>query len=156
MAGYKNPVIRIPFPEDLADDCHVVIRNPRLIPAAELQSFFAGSREIAEAARKAAEAGFEVADEAVSEGAAQMYRLAAHLIIGWRVWDTRVPVRLDDDGNLIEDEETRPRLLPPAPVTPELARLLPQEPLTAIMNEVAKANPQNRTAAPEDGTSKTS
>jgi hypothetical protein len=134
----------------------VVIRNPRLIPAAELQSFFEGSRDFAEAARAAAEAGSDVPDETVKEGTAQMYRLAAHLIVGWRVWDPRVPVKLDDDGNLIEDEETRPRLLPGAPVTPELARLLPQEPLTAIMEEVAKANPQNRRAAPEDGTSRTS
>lgn len=156
MAGYNNPVIRIPFPEDLADDCHVTIRNPRLIPAAELQSFFADSREFAEAARQAAEDGSEVPDGIVQDGTERMYRLAAYLIVGWRVWDTRVPVKVDDDGNLIEDEETRPRLLPQAPVTPELAQLLPQEPLTAIMQEVAKANPQNRTAAPEDGISKTS
>lgn len=157
MAGYKNPVIKIPFPEDLSDDCHVVIRNPRLIPAREMQSFYEGGREIAEAVQRAAEEGIEVPDDLVTEeNTAGMYKLAARLIVGWRVWDPRVPVQVDDDGNLIENEETKPRLLPPPPVTPELAGLLPQEVLTAVLQEISKVNPQNATASQGDGTSKTS
>lgn len=161
MSGYKNPVIRIPFPEDLAPDCHVVIRNPRLMPASEIQSL-AGSRTDADrerirAARAAIEAGQEIPDDLVTEeDGNRTYALIARLIVGWRVWDPRVPVKLDDQGNLIEDEETAPRLLPPAPVTPELAGLLPQEVLFAIMEEVGKANPQKPPAPQADGTSRTS
>jgi hypothetical protein len=156
-SGYKNPVIRIPFPADLASDCWVVIRNPRLVPAAELQALYAGSGEFAAAVQAAAEAGTEVDDDVLAgQGATQMYRLTARLIIGWRVWDPRVPVKLDDDGNLIEDEETVPRLLPKAPVTPELAGLLPQEVLFAITDEVGKANPQKQPPVQEAGTSRTS
>ena len=84
------------------------------------------------------------------------FALAARLIIGWKAWDPRVPVKLDDDGNLVIDEETEPRLLPKPPVSAELAGLLPQEVLMAIMEEVSKANPRKRSAGQEDGTSKTS
>jgi hypothetical protein len=122
-----------------------------------MQALYAGSREFAEAVQAAGEAGVEVDDDVLADkGAAQMYRLTAKLIIGWRVWDPRVPVKLDDAGNLIEDDETVPRLLPKAPVTPELAGLLPQEVLSAIGDEVGKANPQKPPAPQEAGTSRTS
>ena len=137
----------------------MVIRNPRLVPAAELQAMSGNADrtpEDAERLRAAMEAGQEIPDDVTERATSRTFKLAAHLIIGWKVWDPRVPVRLDDDGYLVETEETRPRLLPPAPATPELAGLLPQEVLLAIMEEVGKVNPRNRTAGQEDGTSRTS
>lgn len=160
MAGYKAPIITLRFPE-LADDIHVVIRNPRLIPMAELRSMYAGvmtdeDKAAIEEARAAAEAGREVPDGLVTdELTSRGFTMVAGLIIGWRVWDPTVPVRVDGDGNLVEDDETVPQLLP-MPATPELVGKLPAEILTRIMDEVNQVNPQARTAPQEAGTSRTS
>jgi hypothetical protein len=161
LAGYKNPVITIPFP-DLGDDVRVTIRNPRLIPLSELQSIYASGALSEEdkarlaAAKAAFEAGQEVPDGAVTdEDAARGYGIVARLVIGWRVWDATVPVKVDDDGNLIEDEDTRPRLLPSPPSVADVAKA-PGSILNAVMDELNQVNPQNRTAAREAGTSRTS
>lgn len=134
--GYRNPVITLRFPElaDDGDDVHVVIRNPQLIPA-----------------QKYAAMGGEDG-ETNEQKMGRMFGLIAELVIGWRVWDPTVPVRVDEAGNLVEDEETTPRLLP-LPATADLVAILPQEILTKVMEKMTSAFPQPTPAA---GTSKTS
>ncbi len=159
--GYKNRIITLTFPDlaDEGDSIHVVLRNPRLLPAEELQALAGARRRTVEerqrleAARAALDAGLDIPDELVSDDDANRgFELVARLVVGWRVWDSTTPVKLDADGNLIEDEETRPRLLP-LPATTESVGKLPQEILTRIMQEVAAANPPR---SQEGSTSKTS
>jgi hypothetical protein len=156
--GYRNPTIRLDFP-DLAkegDRVFVVIRNPRTMPTAELRS--AGGKvskedqERYEAAAAVVEAGGEVPD-GTDEDESRGFSLMAKLVIAWRVWDTRVPVKVDlETGDLIDDDETAPRLLP-LPATPSLVGQLPPEIINAIGEQLKKINPQARTPAPADGTS---
>ena len=55
-----------------------------------------------------------------------MFAMIARLVVGWRVWDPTVPLKVNPDtGALIHDEETEPRLLP-LPATAELVAKLPQ------------------------------
>lgn len=85
---------------------------------------------------------------------AKVHGMLAGLVIGWRVWDTRVPVKYDQEkGELIHDEETEPRLLP-LPATAETVAALPPEILQTLMGKVTDAmNPQKQPSAPEAGTS---
>lgn len=139
------------------DSCWVTIRNPRLIAGDELRAM-AGKRDDAgveriTAAKAALDAGEEIPEGLITEeDAGRGYDLIARLVIGWHVWDTTVPVKLDDQGNPIEDDETAPRLLP-LPATPELVGKLPQEILAALMEELSKLNPPTPQA---DGTGKMS
>jgi hypothetical protein len=112
-------------------------------------------REKFEQARAAIEAGQEPEGEILSgDDEERIWAMIAGIIVGWRVWDPTVPVEVDDDGNLIEDGSEPPRL--PLPATAELVGKLPQDILTAIMEEFSKANPQARPPVPGDGTSRTS
>jgi hypothetical protein len=135
--GYRNPIITLRFPDlvDDGDNCHVVIRNPQLIPG-----------------EKYAAMGMREDGEADDQKMHRMFGLIADLVVGWRVWDPTVPVKADESGNLIEDDETAPRLLP-LPATPALVAKLPQEILTKLMEKMTSVFPQQ---TPADGTSKTS
>jgi hypothetical protein len=161
LPGYKNPIITLRFPDLVEDDdnCYVVIRNPRLMPADQMRALASkvrrtdADRERIEAAKALVEAGEEIPDELVTEDDAdRMFGMIAKLVVGWRVWDPAVPVELDDDGNLIEGDETAPPLLP-LPATAKLIAKLPGEILTALMQEMSKINPPK---IPADGTGKTS
>jgi hypothetical protein len=158
IPGYKNPVITLRF-DELGDGCHVVIRNPLLMPAAELTSMAGGrtdaDREAFEAARAAVEAGQQPEGDVLSgDDENRIWAMISRLIVGWRVWDPTAPIEIDDDGNLAGDDAEPPRLGLPA--TPELVGKLPQVILTRIMEEFSKANPQGRPPGQEDGTSRTS
>lgn len=158
MAGYKNPVVTLRF-EDLGEGCHVVMRNPKLLPGGQLRAMAGGrsdaDREKLQAALAAAEAGQAPADDILSdEDQDQIFGMIAGLIVGWRVWDPTAPVDVDEDGNYVAGDAEASRL--PLPATPKLVALLPQVILTAIMNKVGEVNPQVPPAPPEDGTSKTS
>lgn len=158
MAGYKNPVITLRF-EELGEGCHVVIRNPKLMPSAQLTSMAGGrsdaDREKFEQAKAAIEAGQEPAEGILTgEDENRIFAMLASLVVGWRVWDPTAPVDVDEDGNLIAGDAEPPRLGLPA--TAALIGKLPQVILTRIMEEVGKVNPQSPPAPPEDGTSRTS
>lgn len=129
------------------------------MPGGQLRAMAAGrsdaDRAKFEAARAAAEAGQEPADDVLTgEDEDRIFGMIAGLVVGWRVWDPTAPIEVDEDGNLIGDDAEPPRL--PLPATPELVRLLPQVILTEIMNKVSEINPQVPPAPPEDGTSRTS
>lgn len=129
------------------------------MPAAQLTSMAGGrsdaDREKFEQARVAVEAGEDPGDDILTgEDENRIYGMLASLVVGWRVWDPTAPVQVDDDGNLIGGDAEPPRLGLPA--TPALIGKLPQVILTAIMEEVGKANPQQPPAVPGDGTSRTS
>ena len=158
MPGYKSPVITLRF-DDLGDGCHVVIRNPRLMPSAELTAVAGGrtdaDRQKFEQAKAAIAAGQEPEGEILSgDDENRIWAMIARLIVGWRVWDPTTPVQIDDDGNLIEDGAEPPQL--PLPATPELVGKLPQEILTRIMEEFSRANPPVPPADQADGTGRTS
>jgi hypothetical protein len=110
----------------------VTIRNPRLIPNKEMAGIADGANVTLDA-----DGVPEDMDAALGAG----HRLAAKLIIGWHVWDPTVPVKLDERGNLIEDEETAPRLLP-TPATPEAVAKVPMEIFGWLSEELARINPQ--------------
>ena len=162
--GYRNPVITLRFPElaEEGDNVYVVIRNPKLVPISEMQALSTSTGRLSDAekarmaaARAAIEAGQDPGDLLTEDDANRGFALVARLVIGWRVWDATVPVKLAEDGSLIEDEETAPRLLP-LPATPELVGRVPSAILNKIMDEVNRANPQRPTAPQEAGTSRTS
>lgn len=158
MPGYANPVITLRFPElaEEGDNIYVVIRNPRTMAAGELRAGASkADQERIAAAQAAAEAnGGQVPDGMVTdEDEDRGSAIMAKLILGWRVWDTTVPVKIDPGtGDLIHDDETEPRLLP-LPATPELVQRLPMPVINAIGQEIAKMNP---TPTPADGTGRTS
>jgi hypothetical protein len=158
LTGYKNPIITLRF-EELGEGCHVVIRNPRLMPSAQLAAMAsnrtAADREQFDQARAAIDAGQEPDGEILTDDDEnRIWKMIASLVVGWRVWDPAAPVEVDDDGNLIDDGSEPPRL--PLPATPELVGKLPQVILTRMMEEFNAANPQVPPAAQADGTSRTS
>jgi hypothetical protein len=125
--GYRNPVITFRFDElvEEGDSCHVVIRNPRLMPGAEIKSM-AGISDAGD-------------DEATGTTMDRVFEMIAKLVIGWRVYDPTTPLKVNEHtGELINDEETEPRLLP-LPATPELVATLPQEIVMKLMDEVTGA-----------------
>lgn len=158
--GYRNPTIRLDFP-DLAqegDRVFVIIRNPRTMAPGELRSAAGKVTEADEARFAAAKAAMDATgavpdDLANDEDENRGYAIMAKLVLSWRVWDATVPIKIDEEtGDLIHDEETAPRLLP-LPATPALIGKVPGDILAAITEELQKANPQARRAT---GTSKTS
>ena len=130
--GYRQPVITLRFDElvEDGDTCHVIIRNPKLMPADEFKAMAGPDGE---------ESGTGTMDRS--------FGLIARMVIAWRVWDPTVPIRVNEHtGELIRDEETEPRLLP-LPATPELVAKLPQMIALRLMNEVGDAvNPQRNQA----------
>jgi hypothetical protein len=125
MPGYANRVVTIHFPElsEPEDDVHVVMRNPKTVPAGELRSS-AGDVATGEDGQPT---------DAAAEGAG--YAVMAKLIIGWHVYD----------GTSTEDDQP----LLPLPATPESVGKLPMEILTRLSEELAKVNPQPTPASPE-------
>ena len=108
------------------DTCHVVIRNPQTLPSEQFEAMGA--------------AGDAEGDKGKMHA---VYGVLAELVIGWRVWDTTVPVKADPEtGDLIHDAETEPRLLP-LPATAGLVAKLPPGILNVLMARVTDAvNPQ--------------
>lgn len=115
------------------DTCNVVIRNPQTLPSSQFSAMTEGG-------------------DAESDGGkmARVHGMIAGLVIGWRVWDTRVPVKVDETGELIRDAETEPRLLP-LPATAESVAALPPEILNTLMGKVTDAINPNRSPAETTG-----
>lgn len=133
MAGYAQRIITEKFPDLVGegDSCWVTIRNPKLIPPGEMRP----------KGVKYNDAG-EAEDPDSAEDAANT--IMAKLIIGMRVYDPTTPIKLNPDtGELIEDEETVPQLLPSPPSGPDVAKL-PMVIYSWLGQEMAKANPRVR------------
>lgn len=107
MSGYANRVIRLEFP-DLTEDgdtvIHVVIKNPRLMPPAEI---------IPRDAKTGADGTVDEQDAMQA-----MYEVISRVVKAWHVYDAT------DDG---DDQE--PLALP---ATPERVAKLPMEIVNAI------------------------
>lgn len=117
--GYANPVITLEF-KDLSQDwatdpIRVTIRNPRLVPPAELRPKGLDSEDEDEVMR----ASFEV---------------MARLVVGWRVYDASAPIDIDADGNVVGEQP-----LLPHPATADLVAKLPLEIVNRLGEEVKQA-----------------
>jgi hypothetical protein len=127
--GYANRVVTISFPElsdDPEDRIWVCMRNPRLVPIDEMRS----GGDIA------LDADGKPADSGAAMGAG--YKMLAKLIIGWHVYDATVMPVLDAAANDVSEQ----KLLPQAPVAPEVVAKLPLEILNRLTEELKVVNPQ--------------
>lgn len=111
--GYKNAAIPLTFPE-LGDDCSVLLRNPRLLPAQKLTP---------------ADVPLNPDGSPVDPEAAQQatFEVLANVIIGWHVWDATV-----------EDLENAPLL---EDITPANIARMPVAIISEISRVVAEAAP---------------
>jgi hypothetical protein len=132
MSGYSNRIIKLPF-DDLTDDpkedpIWVAIRNPRLVPPAELTpenvtGITGGVPDDLDAANYAT------------------YKIMSRLIVGWRAYDASQPVQL----NAVGEDVTPQILLPVSPesFTPSNVAKLPMEIIQAVGKEMTDAmNPR--------------
>lgn len=130
MPGYRDRVIRLPFPElsEPGDEVWVAITNPRAMTADKLQP--SKPVEVVD--------GKPVND---ADAMAGMYEIIAGLVIGWHAYDATV-TGVTAEGHPVE----QPLLPYPAlgeHPPPEDVRKLPMEILNAISEQIRTAtNPQ--------------
>jgi hypothetical protein len=133
--GYANRVITLQFPEltdDPADKIWVTIRNPKLVPPAEMRT-------------DDVEMGPDGVTPVIDEKSTQAsYGLFAKLVIGWHVYDASALPELDAEGN-----EVGGQVLLPMPATADLIGKLPMEIIARLGEELAKVNPQPIPASQE-------
>jgi hypothetical protein len=112
VAGYANRTILLDFPElsEDGDRVHVVIKNPRTVPLAELKP---GDLPLGPDGKP---------DEAQAEAAT--YKVIAGLVKAWHVYDAT-----DDSDD---------QALLPLPATSELVVKLPMEITERIAEEIGK------------------
>lgn len=77
MSGYTNPYILVSFP-DLGDDVSVLMKNPQLLPPAEMTP-----EDVALDAN-----GQPIDPQAANES---MYKVMAKLIVSWKVYEAFSP-----------------------------------------------------------------
>jgi len=143
MPGYATPVITRHFPElvEDGDDVWVTIRNPRLMAPGEMLSTADGVQTGPDG---------EVQDLGVASRAS--FKLAAKLIIGWRMYDATFIPQLDPQGEPVPGAAAA--LLPPVPGPADVAKA-PMAVFNWLGEQMATVNPQQTPANPE-GTSGTS
>ena len=140
--GYPRPVIRLAF-DDLtadpaADPVWVIIRNPKLLPNAEMLSAYDGNTGFTEDGK--------IADK--DAAAASSSRMIAKLVIAGRAYDATWQPPFDPHTGVI-DEAAQAPLLPHPPWTPDVAAKLPNAITTMIMQEFGEAaNPPKGSDAP--------
>lgn len=120
MAGYVNRTVTLNFPElsEEGDDVHVVIKNPRILPLAELEP-----EDVATGAD-----GQPDPKKAI----VAMNAMLANLVKAWHVWDATVTSDADEDQKLL-----------PLPATAASVAKLPWEIQKALMDQVTSVvNPQ--------------
>ncbi len=142
MAGsYANRVITKHFPDltEPGDDIWVCIRNPKLMAPAEMSA----GADI--------ELDGDGAPKVTGDGMRASYKIAAKLIIGWRVYDPSAPIELDEHGEPLTGDGAAPLL--PSPATAENVAKLPLEIFMWLGEEIGKVNPQ---LAPAETTGRTS
>ena len=144
--SYKDRVIRLDFSEELSDDPQqdpiwVIIRNPRLLPPAELSSFSSGDSGYEEA--EPAEDGTPQAKVTDPAKATETLRkMVARLVVAARVYDATDPGTFDPETGEPTGEQPR---MPHPPWNAEQAAKLPLPVLERISKEFAEAvNPQKR------------
>ena len=128
ISGYANRVITRHFP-DLAedgDDVWVCIRNPKLMAPGEMS--LDGIELNGDGTPKVGEDGMRAS-----------YKMAAKLIIGWRVYDPAAPIELDEHGEMLPAGDMP---LLPSPPTPENVAKLPIEIFSWLGEELGNVNPQ--------------
>lgn len=132
MSGYTNPFIRLPFP-DLGEDVSVLLKNPQLLPPADLQP-----EDIA-----TDESGKPIDPQAANEA---MYKVMARVIVAWKVYEApSVDITIDpnaDPADILEAlGASAPKRL--GAVTPENIAKLPVTILNRIGEEIGRvADPQ--------------
>lgn len=149
--SYKNRVIKLDFTEELSDDpadpIFVVIRNPRLLPPAELQSFSSGDGTGTEPVLDGQ--GEPVLDEEgkpkvkvtdAKASTATLHKMVARLVVAARVPDATAIGDIDPETG--DPVGGQPRMPPPPWDEHQAAKL----PLT-ILERVSKTfgdavNPQ--------------
>jgi hypothetical protein len=133
--GYLNRFIDLSFPDLAGVDsnghavCWVKIRNPRMIPGADLIG-------AASKIRVDPETGVPVDSGAA---ASETFDAFAKIILAGQVWDAKWTPQPDENGNT--DWDAEPPLIP-MPPSPEHVGRMPVEILNAIGEEMKKANPQ--------------
>lgn len=127
MAGYRDRVIHIPFPDlsEPEDPIYIIIRNPKRV---DLESMIPKDGNVTLDAN-----GMPVDS---LKARRSTYEVIAELVVGWHVYDATAP-GVDDQGNLVDQP------LLPLPATAELVAKLPMEILNVLADKVKAAqNPQ--------------
>jgi hypothetical protein len=137
--GYANRVVKIDFPslsdDSAADPIWVILRNPRLMPSAELTSLSSDGNSGYE---QTEDGKTKVTDPAAAIGT--MHKMIARLVVAARVYDATTPGEFDPETGEPTGEQPR---LPAPPWTPETAAKLPPEIVERISREFTEAvNPQ--------------
>lgn len=144
MAGYSQPVIRIPFPDLTTDPQNdpvwVIIRNPKLMSPDELRSGVPGAY---------GQDG-TVLDQAKAEQSSRL--MTARIVVAARVYDPRVMPTFDPVSG--EQTSDNAALLQPPPWDEGIVAALPAVIIRAIGDKVADALAPK--SVPESGTPKTS
>lgn len=144
--GYRDRVIHLAFPElsedEEKDPIWVKIRNPRLLPPAELSSFASGDTgvEATAPAEDGAPPQVKVTDpQAATE---TLRKMVARLVVAARVYDATDPGTFDPETGEATGEQPR---MPAPPWNAEQAGKLPLPVLERISKEFGEAvNPQKR------------
>lgn len=144
MPGYKNRVIKIDFPDlsEPGDPVYVIIRNPQLMPPAELRSYAAKfSPDLGNIASDDP-AALAAAAAKVSDGDLDAaYGMFARMVLAWRVYDASAVPEINEAGDVTGDQP-----LLPLPATPELVSRLPLEIIERLGEELGKASPRTSRA----------
>jgi hypothetical protein len=122
MSGYANRVITLSFPELTEPgepEIHVIMRNPRLMPPAEL------APQNVELDENNQPKDFDAAKTANDT-------VLAKLVIGWRAYDAS-DIQVDEDGNVL------PQAPLPLPANAELVGKLPAAIFMRMIREVTDA-----------------
>lgn len=136
--SYKDRVIKLDF-DDLSegpeDPIWVIIRNPRLLPPAEISSFTSGDSGYEPA--EPAEDGTPQARVTDPDKATQTLRnMVARLVVAARVYDATDLGTFDPETGEPTGEQPR---MPPPPWSPEQAAKLPLPVMERISKEFAEA-----------------
>jgi hypothetical protein len=134
MPGYTNPYVLMAFP-DLGEGCSVLMKNPQLLPPADLTPEDVELKENGE----------PVDPKAANDAG---YKMMAGLIVAWKVYEAFSPgdsLDIDPDADPADilarlEGGTQPRL---GKVTAENVAKLPMVILNRVMEEIGRVtNPQ--------------
>ena len=135
MAGYNNPYVILQFPE-LGDDVSVLMRNPQLLPPAEITPEDVPMNEHG-----------QPQDPRQAQDA--MYKVFARIIVAWRVYDASEapPLELSEGADPVALYESlnaghnpQPRL---GEINVENIGRMPLRIINRVMEEISRvADPQ--------------
>lgn len=132
MPGYTNPYVLLTFPE-LGDDVSVLMKNPQLLPPADLTP-----EDV-----PVDDDGKPLDNQAANEAG---YKMMAGIIVAWKVYEAfdPTPLDIDPDADPAALFESLSAGVPVriGKVTPENVGRLPMVVLKRIMEEISPADPQ--------------